>query len=117
MIDSATFLDQKSIQTIQNRGLRNSLRIRNPRDITQEELHLQCSIPTLEKRTDIQLLTFMYKLAQVPDTIIVSENPRTRGDNKVKFKTSRGKLYVVTNITYVKGGGSLEFFAIGHTRV
>ena len=64
MLDSASFLDIKTIQTNQNRGLRASLRIRNPRDITTDALHTRCSCKTLVQRRDIPLLLHLYKLSK-----------------------------------------------------
>ena len=103
MLDSASFLDIKSIQTIQNRGLRASLRIRNPRDIHTDELHTTCKCKTLVSRRDVQLLLHLYKLSKVPDNILVTENPRTRAANKVKFKLGRLKLQVVKKSPLARG--------------
>ena len=95
ILDSANQVDQKSLQTIQNRALRNCLRIRNPRDITQEELHERCKMPKLTMRRDCQLLLHMHKLSKVDNNIVISENPRTRAENKVRFKAMRSKLQVI----------------------
>ena len=95
MLDSANQLDQKSLQTIQNRELRTCLRIRNPRDITQDDLHTQCKMSRLVSRRDSQLLLYMHKLSKVEDNIITNENPRTRAENKIRFKLSRSKLQMV----------------------
>ena len=103
MLDSANNLDIKSIQTIQNRGLRSSLRIRNPRDITTEDLHTQCSCKTLVQRRDTQLLLHLFKLSKVAQNIIVTENPRTRADNKVRFKIGRTKLRVIKKSPLARG--------------
>ena len=45
----------------------------------------------------------MYKLSKVPDNIIVTENPRTRAANKVKFKLGRMKLQVVKKSPLARG--------------
>ena len=45
----------------------------------------------------------IYKLSKVPDNILITENPRTRAANKVKFKLGRLKLQVVKKSPLARG--------------
>ena len=103
ILDSSTHLDQKSLQTMQNRGLRKCLQIGNPRDITRDALHLQCKVQTLIKRRDTQLLMHIYKLSKSVDNLVIRDRVRTRGDSKVKFKTRRVKLQVIKKSPLYRG--------------
>ena len=45
----------------------------------------------------------MYKLSKIPANILVTENPRTRAANKVKFKLGRSKLQGVKKSPLARG--------------
>ena len=54
-------------------------------------------------RRDWQLLLFLHKLSKVPENIIISENPRTRAENKIRFKLPRSKLHLVKKSPLCRG--------------
>ena len=45
----------------------------------------------------------MHKLSKVEENIIVSENPRTRAENKILFKQVRSKLHLVKKSPMYRG--------------
>ena len=89
ILDSATVKDQQQLQVLQNRGLRECLKIRNPLDISEDDLHKECNIAKLSKRRDTQLLCFVHKLSKNPNYTVDNALARTRGDRKVKLKVAR----------------------------
>ena len=103
VLDSASNLDQKSLQTLQNKGLRDCIGIRNPRDITREELHRTCKVDTLSRRRDISLLMLMFKLSKDPENLVENTRQRTRGDLKVKIKCPRTKLQLIKKSPLYRG--------------
>ena len=92
ILDSATVRDQQRLQTLQNRGLRKCLGIKNPLDITEEALHTAAEMDTLSRRRDVQLIVHTHKLSKKPEYVVHSATNRTRGDMKIHLKVNRPRL-------------------------
>ena len=84
----------KEIQTIQNHCLRCCLGIIDPRLISINDLHTECSCKKLLLRRRETLLCRMYKFSRVPGNCIVATRA-LRSNAKWKIKTQRphGQLY------------------------
>ena len=95
MLDSANKVNQRKLQVLQNKGLRDCLQIRDPQEISEIELHQECQISNLSRRRDSQLLLHIHKLAKDSDNLVTIERVRTRGDVKVRLIAPRAKLRVV----------------------
>ena len=80
----------KKQQTLQNRALRVCTRKFNIIHRTKD-IHEECGVEMLDKRREAQLALMMFKLA-VKAELRPVENPRTRGDLKIKIPCRRAKL-------------------------
>ena len=90
LVDGAKKTCVKGLQSLQNRALRVCAR-KYDRMYSTDKLHAICDIERLNSRREMQLALFMYKRAQRLNLRPV-DNPRTRGDLKIKFPTYRRKL-------------------------
>ena len=90
VVDGAPELIVDSLQTVQNHCLRSCMGIKDPRDISRNDLHVLCTCKKLYDRRCRSLLGLMYKFSQHVDNVVVP--PRVlRGNDKVKLKVSRPK--------------------------
>ena len=90
IIDSGGATLVKELQTIQNHCLRACLKIWDPRSISIEELHKECSTKMLKRRRCDILLCRMYRIAQQSDNVLVPLRV-LRGNDKIKLKVQRPK--------------------------
>ena len=90
LVDGARKSRIKKQQTLQNRALRVCTRKFNIMHRTKD-LHEECGIEMLDKRREAQLALMMYKLC-VKLELRPVEDPRTRGDLKIRFPCRRAKL-------------------------
>ena len=80
----------KPVQTVQNNCLRCVRKIRNPRDISRVQLHIDCNCKTLKERRDRNLLGIMYTYASdIAHTVAAPR--RLRNYEKVRLKVQRPK--------------------------
>ena len=73
----------KALQTLQNRALRVCLR-KYSIEYRTDDIHTECGVEKLEKRRQTQMAILMYKKCTKMG-LKPPENPRTRGDLKIKF--------------------------------
>ena len=84
----------RNIQTLQNHCLRCCMGIRDPRAITIDDLHVECTMNRLITRRNNSLLGLVYKYSRKDDVLVVPARV-LRSNNKVLIKLLRpkGQLY------------------------
>ena len=90
ILDGAPDTLVAEIQMIQNHCLRACLHIWDPRTITRDNLHIQCSAKRLHERRTASLLCRMYKLSCDPNNVVIPVRD-LRGNINVKLKVQRPK--------------------------
>ena len=82
-LSSASVVNRKRLQTLQNRGLRCALN--KGIETSSEDLHYEARLQKLEFRRDQHLLSFMYDQSKIPNLI----KPKPKGSIKTRSHRKR----------------------------
>ena len=95
------------LQVIQNDCLRICVRARDVRDISIENLHVECEIKKLETRRNKFMLVLMYQRA-LSDQHTVLPARELRSSSKIKLKVSRPKCELYRKNPLFRGAALWE---------
>ena len=90
LLDGAPEWVPRKLQVIQNDCLRICVRARDVREVSIDELHVECEIDKLETRRNKFLLALMYQRSQNEQNTVLPVR-ELRSSSSIKLKVSRPK--------------------------